>query len=421
MRTGDLFRLSFDNLRRQKLRTFLTTLGVAIGVTALVLMVSLGVGLKIQLLKLFETDFMLRSMTVTKGNEGKESRSSFLPFRFEGTPLAPEDIALIASLSGVESVTPNLNLVLNMVTDENNPNATIIAPILAIPQSTTIDDLKTMIVAGEFWKSPDERAVIIPSSIADGEKIVGKKVRFKKFIDRSEERDEKTMYTVAGVYDSNRMGLSGGAIWMAITHAEELRASTKGGNIPLLWDPEQKRYLSAFVKAKSIGDVERVKEALRAGGYQPRSSLDAVHSINILFLIVEGFLACIGGVGLIVSLLGIANTMAMAVLERRREIGILKALGAKDGTVRSIFLLESAFIGLAGGVAGNAAAWAAGKALNMVSHAQFNLPQEIELFHLALWLAVASILFSTTISALAGYFPARRAARLDPVKALHYE
>src|SRR3989304_3723234 len=118
MRAADLLVLALENLGRRKTRTILTVSGVVIGIAALVLMVSLGIGLKLQIVKLFETDFMMHSIKVSKGGETK-----LIPFQFNGSLLTPDDLVAIAAVDGVESVTPNLNLVLNMVTDEHSPDA----------------------------------------------------------------------------------------------------------------------------------------------------------------------------------------------------------------------------------------------------------------------------------------------------------
>ena len=123
-----------------------------------------------------------------------------------------------------------------------------------------------------------------------------------------------------------------------------------------------------------------------------------------------------------VALLGIANTMAMAVLERTREIGIMKALGSRNRDVRRVFLLEAAGIGVIGGAVGLGGGWLLGIALDTAAH-QFvpQIPDDVILFRVPILLAAGALVFATVVSMLAGLVPALSASRLDPVRALRYE
>jgi putative ABC transport system permease protein len=113
--------------------------------------------------------------------------------------------------------------------------------------------------------------------------------------------------------------------------------------------------------------------------------------------------------------------MAMAVIERTREIGILKALGARARDIRGVFLIEAAGIGTVGGLAGLACALLVGVALNALAHGLYDLPSGLRLFYVSIPLGAGAVGFAMLVSAVAGFFPARRAARLDPVGALRYE
>jgi ABC-type antimicrobial peptide transport system permease subunit len=156
-------------------------------------------------------------------------------------------------------------------------------------------------------------------------------------------------------------------------------------------------------------------------GYSVLSAVEILKNINLVFLVLEGFMACVGAIGLVVSLFGIANTMAMAVLERTREIGIMKALGARNRDIGRLFLSEAAAIGALGGVVGLAAGTALGKLLNLIAHLAFDLPERVALFHVTVALAGGSVLFSILVSVAAGWLPSRRAARMEPVAAVRYE
>jgi putative ABC transport system permease protein len=111
----------------------------------------------------------------------------------------------------------------------------------------------------------------------------------------------------------------------------------------------------------------------------------------------------------------------MAVLERTREIGIMKALGARNGDIGRLFLAEAGAIGALGGIVGLAGGALIGKLLNLIAHPLFELPQNVSLFHVSFWLGAGSVLFAVAISVVAGWLPARRAARMEPVAAVRYE
>jgi putative ABC transport system permease protein len=131
----------------------------------------------------------------------------------------------------------------------------------------------------------------------------------------------------------------------------------------------------------------------------------------------------VGSIALAVSSLGIVNTMVMSILERTREIGIMKAIGASDEHIRRIFLIEASVIGILGGFLGVAIGWTVGRIINFGANlyiqSQGGTPGT--LFSLPLWLVCSSIAFSVVVSLIAGSYPAQRASRLDPIQALRHD
>jgi putative ABC transport system permease protein len=135
------------------------------------------------------------------------------------------------------------------------------------------------------------------------------------------------------------------------------------------------------------------------------------------------FLLIFGSLALVVASLGVINTLVMAILERRREIGILKALGAADRDVRRLFFVEAGAMGLFGGILGTAMGWLISRAINFGTNiylARRSLPP-ITVSTVPWWMVAAAIAFSIAVSLAAGMYPASRAAKLDPVQALRYE
>jgi ABC-type antimicrobial peptide transport system permease subunit len=139
--------------------------------------------------------------------------------------------------------------------------------------------------------------------------------------------------------------------------------------------------------------------------------------------VFRGILAGIGGVALLVAAIGIANTMVMAVLERTREIGIMKAIGGSDGDIRRIFLIEASAIGLFGGVAGVSLGWLVGRVINFGANVYIQQQGGTagNLFSLPFWLIGGAIGFSIAVSLVAGSYPAARAAKLNPIEALRHD
>jgi putative ABC transport system permease protein len=182
-------------------------------------------------------------------------------------------------------------------------------------------------------------------------------------------------------------------------------------------------YASLTARVKSPALVEGIETAVKNMGFGAFSLLDATRNLRLFFTIFDLLLAIFGSLALAVATLGIINTLVMAILERRREIGILKALGAADRDVKQLFFVEAGVMGLFGGALGVVFGWFIGRALtwgtNVYLHRQ-NLPSA-HVFSVPWWLVLGAIAFAVIVSLIAGLYPASRAAKLNPVEALRYE
>jgi putative ABC transport system permease protein len=182
-------------------------------------------------------------------------------------------------------------------------------------------------------------------------------------------------------------------------------------------------YANLTVRAKSPSQVEVIETSIKNMGFSTFSLLDATRNLRLFFTIFDLLLAIFGSLALTVATIGIINTLVMAILERRREIGILKALGAADRDVKQLFFVEAGVMGLLGGVFGVGIGWLIGKAVtwgtNLYLQRQ-NLPPA-HVFSVPWWLVLSAIAFAIVVSLAAGLYPATRAARLNPVEALRYE
>jgi putative ABC transport system permease protein len=188
-------------------------------------------------------------------------------------------------------------------------------------------------------------------------------------------------------------------------------------------------YQQAVVKAQDVSQVIDLTDQINALGYQAYTPASFVQGINSFYLILQVIFGGVGAIALLVAAIGIANTMAMAILERTREIGLMKAIGATNRDVLSVFLGEAAGIGFLGGLGGVILGWSAGQVINVVALAYLagqaaqtgGMPPPTMAVYTPLWLPVFALVFATIIGLISGLYPALRAATLIPVNALKYE
>jgi ABC-type antimicrobial peptide transport system permease subunit len=191
-----------------------------------------------------------------------------------------------------------------------------------------------------------------------------------------------------------------------------------------LGEGDYEGYDSAVVRVDDPVALTEVRRRLTELGFASFSIVDQLEQFRTVFLIIDSVLGLLGGISLLVASFGIANTMIMSILERTREIGIMKAIGAEDREIKLIFFVEAAVLGLVGGVVGVLAAWAIDAIANRLAFRFILKPQGgsfVDFFYLPLWLTIGAILFALIVSILAALYPAARAARIDPVRALRHD
>lgn len=189
---------------------------------------------------------------------------------------------------------------------------------------------------------------------------------------------------------------------------------------PTNWDMGQ-----VIVLVDDENYTRDVYDRIKATGLHTFAPLEEVDRERLTYTLVFGGMTCVAAVAMLVSAMGIANTMLMSVLERTREIGIMKAVGAGPWHLLSVFLIEGALIGAVGGVVGLLAAWGASYPGNAWVHSmvdsKFPIKVEDDLFVFPAWLSVTVLAFALIVTTLAAVYPARRAANIDPVAALRHE
>jgi putative ABC transport system permease protein len=452
MTLADTTSLAFRNLRQAKLRTTLTTLGVSIGIASLAGMVSLGVGLQQQIVGRFLQSGVFDAITVTSapifgrgGFPGRGGRGGNLQTRTGNTRGPNLDEKALEQISKVEHVReayPNLRVPLEMTIGDFSEVITA----SGVPMSAKGEGAFQTLTRGGFFPNESDNTCMMSLDMAkqiedrDPGSLVGKSLTLTYAAAQTDSGASNPLgglniqridlqCRVAGIVERETGGLpgigsqvSGVMIPLATAKAIDARMVTNAQSL-LRERSEPKSYSSITVKVDQAQHTQDVQARLKQLGYSVFSISDALAGAKTAFIVLDIVLGLIGSIALAVSTLGIVNTMVMSILERTREIGIMKAIGASDPDVRRIFLIEASVIGLLGGILGIALGWIVGRIINFGANlyiqSQGGTPGT--LFSLPLWLIAGAIGFSIFVSLIAGSYPASRAARLNPIQALRHD
>jgi putative ABC transport system permease protein len=455
LKTRDLSELAVRNLREAVLRNSLTTLGVAVGVASLVAMLSLGVGLQTLASQRLTRSGLFDAVFVTSQRNFRGPRQPPPPDatpKRESRPLDDDARQQFSKLSNVTEVYPQIRF----VTDVRYAGKSESTSVLGLPDSSrssgAFEGMK-----GAFFSSPTADEAILQIDFAkllsdQPPSLIGKDLtlRFaeRAALSKAADDDEALLdammgsgkpggisivprernVRIVGITESDPSagigGFGGARVYLPLKAAEQLHVAQPDDLQAFLSGNSAKpSYMAFTVRVRSPKDVPQVEDAIKKMGFATFSLLDATKSLRLVFTVFDLFLGLFGSLALTVASLGIINTLVMAILERRREIGILKALGATDRDVSSLFFAEAGAMGLFGGFFGVALGWLIGSALTwgttIYLHRQ-NLPG-VKISYIPWWLALGAIAFAIIVSLVAGLYPAARAARLNPVDALRYE
>jgi putative ABC transport system permease protein len=443
MKLLDIIRLIFGNLNRRKGRVALTAVGVVIGTAAVVILVSLAIGLQKNANEQLYGIGDLTQIQVSpsyggggvvyasgKGGGGGTGGAADSPTLL--TNLALDDLRQIP---GVVAVIPRDYLMGSLTLKFNRleAGANIIGigtddlSSLGIEPAQGVTELKRgtvlvgPMVASNFydpnWRPGQETPT--PPDLYDQQVTFV----FIKWDQNGNEVHKTLSYRVAGVL-SQTQGESDWSIYMRLDELKPLNEWVTGRRINYNKDG----YSMVIVKVDSVDHVLDINDQITAMGFQAYTPQSFVKGINNFYLVLQIIFGGVGAIALLVAAIGIANTMAMAILERTREIGLMKAVGATNRDVLSIFLGEAAGIGFLGGLGGVLVGWLAGEGINVIalvylaqqSASQGGMPPSVAVSTPA-WLPAFALVFSTLIGLISGLYPALRAATLVPVQALKYE
>lgn len=441
MRFVDLVSLILYNLGRRKGRVLLTAVGVVIGTAAVVVLVSLAVGLQknateqlwgindltsIEVYPGYSEEFYVEKVGGGGGGGGSDSGAKLL------TPSALEEIGAIPGVSKIiiqEYLQTGLELTYGTLSSWGSITGVDVPDLADMGLEATggITQLErgTAVIGSwvprNFYDTqarPDDPPLDPPDLLGQTVKMV-----MIKWTTDGQEVKRTLNVKIVGVLKETR-GSADGNIYMRMDEVTTYNEWARGTRI----NRNKEGYSMIVVKAEDPDIVLDVADAINEMGYMANTPQSYLEGINSFFLVLQVIFGGVGAIALLVAAIGIANTMTMAILERTREIGLMKAIGATNRDVMSIFLGEAAGIGFVGGLGGVILGLGAGALLNLLATSYFAsqastgggmMPTVAA--STPFWLPAFALVFATVIGLISGLYPALRAATLVPVNALKYE
>lgn len=398
MKISNILSLSTRMFKTRPLRTFLTVLGMGVGIGTVLFLVSLGYGLQNAILGEITTADSLLSLDVDPGSES--------------IALTRESVKSIEDMPEIAEVSPVLDLHGQIVLDDFSGDGSI--------QGVNASFFRlngTSVQSGRLFTDARAHEAIISSAGVKlynmkPEEIIGKEISLVIFMDIANEngteevktfkRDEK--YKIVGVIEDDSSNY--------IFIPEET-----------ISDLEIVSYSKLKVKVTSSEVIEQARTGIMDKGFLVSALSDTIEQTEKIFRGVQIVLGLFGLVALIVSAIGMFNTMTISLLERTQEIGIMRSLGVTSRDIRRMFLVESMLMGAFGGVGGVLIGLAAGKITNFgINLLATNFGgRSFNLFYCPTWFLIFVLCFSCVIGFLTGVYPSFKASRLNPLEALKYK
>ncbi len=417
MKTLDTFRLSLSHVKKSKMRSWLTIIGIVIGVAAVVAIISIGQGMQESVASRLGS-LGADLITVTPGFSRASGGGGFDGGRSAGSSsinLTDKDINVIKQVPGVLYVNGMVSGRSDMIlgTEKTSVSITGIDPVVWRSMVTTA------LESGRYIQPGDSNAVVIGYSLAH-----------ETFLQPITLNRPVTIggksFKVVGIFAQSGGGFGGGggdnAVYMPADYARDVITTNISRNtfssiMVKVTDPNLANQVAADIVTKLMPSRHvnsRTRDfTVTAFAAIQQQITSVVQSISL-------FLAAIAAVSLIVGAVGIANTMFMSVMERTRQIGLLKALGATDGEVMKLFLMESGLFGFVGGVIGIIIGVSISVIITVVGLRALG-PGGTMITVVSPQLLVFALAFSIFVGIISGVAPARSAAKMNPVDALRFE
>lgn len=454
---GWIWHLCLMNMKRRKVRTFLTVLGVMIGVISVVALLSVGIGVKNEMIDSMVASGSVNQITVY-GENGSKHKDRMITDR---------TISTLASLTNVKDCYPLYEVSVSMKYGEYEYFGNIVGVpgdelggwSLAYGEKGTSSQGTPELIAGssvgklffaqKSYESYEKRSKKSIVSLigkrfdttfgwaGENEKIV--KLKLAGVLSDGENDNNSEVASDSSSYDTSVQDEeSDGSLDISDSYSEKsqtiycdmdslkslLKRVSTDGKIygqPVDGNGNSYRefiYTSAVVTVDDINNVDAMVKKLQDMGYQTENPKEYLDTIQKYLKMIQLLLGGIGMIALVVAVIGISNTMTTSVFDRVNEIGILKVLGCDMDELRLLFLMEAAVIGLVGGVLGVLSSYGVRVAVNKAAVSLFHLAKGTQVAMIPWWLALAGVFGSVILGVAAGYFPARWASKLRPIDAV---
>lgn len=401
----DYFRIAVKNLTKKKVRSWLTLIGIFIGIATVVSIVSLGQGLQEAVAQQFQILGVDRISVAAAGVVGGGPPGSNTV-----APITTSDLQVVQRTRGVEIASGQLIEPTLMEYNEQTRSSYV----TTLPRDTRIRnfimDINNYEIEQGRMIKPDERTKIVLGSRFAERPVFDRTLRLGDVVKLNNQNFE-----IVGFLEKTGSFQVDGIVILT----EEAARS--------LFDNE-KNYAVLLAKPQNVDDInliaDRIKHNLRKSrqveegkeDFTVETSQDTLDSLNDILSIVTYFLLAIASISILVGGIGIMNTMFTSILERTKEIGIMKSIGAKNSNILMMFLFESGLLGLMGGIIGLILGIGLGLLVQLIGRLALgtNLIQAV----FGIELILGAMLFSFLIGAMAGILPAYRASKMNPVDAL---
>lgn len=435
MKFFDLLSMSVNNLMRRKMRTALTVLGVIIGTASIVVMVSLGIGLKEMTIEQYTSYGSLTRIEVNRNwsNSGEDDDGY----------LKDETVELLKRIPHVKSVSPVLSTYVQMrqgayssstrlmgVSQETLKEIELGQGTLPNPNASTMELVVGNMVERDFYNTKTGKGYWDTGEEPNVD-LYGQDF-FMTFQGTGAEygKEKKYIFPVSGKVaggPEDYSEYSYGLFTDIDLLKEQLKRIYKKNVIP--GQPSNKKgkpynyfcYDTVYVYVDDMEHVLDVQTEITDMGYQAYSSMQWLEQAQEQTDMIQAVLGGIGAVSLFVAAIGIANTMMMSIYERTKEIGVLKVLGCAMADIRSMFLIEAGFIGFMGGIVGLGLSYGISWLVNQFLGGALMGMEGGDISRIPPWLAGMAVVFAIIIGMFAGLFPAIRAMKLSPLAAIRNE